>query len=299
MAHDQLFKEFLREFFQDFLELFYPDAASRLDFRTLKFLDKELFTDFPEGSMREADVVAQIQTHEGEPELILVHIEVQSRPEKDFEQRMFQYFALLWLRYQIPIYPVAVFLRGGEKGLTEDRYRVTLFGREQLRFRYESVGLGQLDAQEYVKKRNPVAASLAALMRRPKTDDNLTLRALMVQHVAESDLDDARKFLLVNIIESYFELAANEEEDFHRLLLKAEYREAQKMELTWADKMKEEGRLAGKRETLLQLLSKKFGPLPEEATTRVNTLESIDELDAYLDRVLTASSLEEMGLNGR
>jgi predicted transposase YdaD len=119
-----------------------------------------------------------------------------------------------------------------------------------------------------------------------------------VQHVAEGDLDDARKFLLVNLIETYFELAAFEEDDFHRLLSKAEYREAQKMELTWADRMKEEGRLAGKRETLLQQLTKKFGSLPEEATTRVNTLESIDELNVYLDRVLTASSLEEMGLTG-
>ena len=34
-----------------------PDVAARLDFTTLEFLDKELFTDFPEGSVREADVV--------------------------------------------------------------------------------------------------------------------------------------------------------------------------------------------------------------------------------------------------
>ena len=40
MGHDQLFKEFLREFFQDFLELFYPETAARLDFETLRFLDK-------------------------------------------------------------------------------------------------------------------------------------------------------------------------------------------------------------------------------------------------------------------
>ena len=65
MGHDQLFKRFFSEFLQDFLELFYPEVAARLDFTTLELLDKELFTDFPEGSVREADVVARVQTREG------------------------------------------------------------------------------------------------------------------------------------------------------------------------------------------------------------------------------------------
>ena len=73
MGHDQLFKRFFHEFLQDFLELFYPDVAARLNFTTLEFLDTELFTDFPGGSVREADVVARVQTREGVPEAILVH----------------------------------------------------------------------------------------------------------------------------------------------------------------------------------------------------------------------------------
>ena len=249
--------------------------------------------------------MAQIHTHEGTPELILVHIEVQLRPEPDFAQRMFQYYVLLWLRYRVPILPVAVTIRGG-KSLTEEQYRVALFGREQLRFRYQTVALAQLDAEEYVDKRNPVAAALAALMRRRDVEDRLTLRALMLQHVAESKLDEAQEFLLKNLIETYFKLAAEEKERFSRLLMKSEYREAQEMELTWADEMMEKGRkeglktglLVGKREALKHQLVKKFGPLPQETVSRLDALESLDELDAYLDRVLTAGSLEEMGLDG-
>jgi hypothetical protein len=41
MPQDQLFKELLQEFFRDFLELFYPAVASRLDFERVTFLDKE------------------------------------------------------------------------------------------------------------------------------------------------------------------------------------------------------------------------------------------------------------------
>ena len=74
MGHDQFFKDFFRTFFRDFLDLFYPDIAARLDFGSLRFLEKELFTDFPEGSLREADVVAELETRDGAKELVLVHI---------------------------------------------------------------------------------------------------------------------------------------------------------------------------------------------------------------------------------
>ncbi len=105
MGHDQRFKEFLQLFLRDFLKLFYPEVEERLDFETLELIDKELFTDFPEGSPREADVVAKLRNREGSPEIVLIHVEIQSRPERDFEVRMFGYYAMLWLRYQLPYSP--------------------------------------------------------------------------------------------------------------------------------------------------------------------------------------------------
>ncbi|HXV64454.1 MAG TPA: DUF4351 domain-containing protein, partial [Vicinamibacteria bacterium] len=59
---------------------------------------------------------------------------------------------------------------------------------------------------------------------------------------------------------------------------------------------REEGLREGKRKTLAQLLTAKFGSLPPETISRIEGLESVDELDRYLERVLTAGSIEEMGL---
>jgi hypothetical protein len=302
MGHDQLFKRFFHEFLRDFLELFYPDVAARLNFTTLEFLDKELFTDFPEGSVREADVVARVTTHEGKPELILVHLEIQFRPEHDFPFRMFQYYGLLRFKYGVPVFPVAVYLQGGE-GLAEEEYREALFGREFLRFRYQTVALARLEAEKYAGEGSPVAAALAALMDRKNAGDRLTLRLLMEQHVAKEKLGDAREYLLLDLIRTYFELEPDEEDSFHRLLLRPEYREVYEMELTWSEKMMEKWRLVGliegKRETLKHQLTKKFGTIPEKTMARIEALDSLEELDTYLDRVLTAESLEAMGLDGR
>ncbi len=69
MGHDQRFKEFLQTFLQEFLKLFFPAVARRIDFRNIEFLDKEVFTDREAGSSRRADIVAKLTTHDGQPEL--------------------------------------------------------------------------------------------------------------------------------------------------------------------------------------------------------------------------------------
>ena len=134
MPQDQLFKELLRAFFREFLELFYPEVAARLDFARTTFLDKETFTDLPEGSRREMDLVAQVYTLDGEPEIILVHVEVQTQRRGEFPYRMWEYYALLRLRHKMPVFPVVVYLAPGAGGLVEETYTEALFGRNVLTF---------------------------------------------------------------------------------------------------------------------------------------------------------------------
>ena len=110
MGQDQLFKTILKGLLQDFLELFFPEAAARLDFENLRFVDKEVFANVPEGEVRQADIVAQLETRDGEPELVLVHVEVQAEPKGDFPRRMFEYYALLRLQYGLPVFPIALYL---------------------------------------------------------------------------------------------------------------------------------------------------------------------------------------------
>ena len=290
LGHDQLFKRVLEKFLKEFLELFFPAVARRPDFGTVTFLDKELPLDFPKGTTREVDVAARLETHEGEPEVVLVHVEVQWRPERDFPRRMFEYSTLLWLRERVPIFPIVLYLQGG-KGLTDEEYQQSLFGREVFRFRYASVGLARLRAEEYVGT-EPLGVALAALMTRTRYPDPPLLRLKMLRRVMKSGLDEARKFLLVNIIETYFELSDEEQRRFERLLSRKEYRTVREVKETWSDRMRAEG----KRETLLRLLASRFGPLSPETIAKVNAVPSAEEVDAYAERVVSAASLEDVGL---
>ena len=122
----------------------------------------------------------------------------------------------------------------------------------------------------------------------------------MLRRVAESGLDEATLYLLVNVIETYFPLTGEALERYERLVSRKEYRTVEEVELTWADRIHERGREAGvmegKRDALLKFLTAKFGPLPEETISRVQDIVSGAELDTYLAQAATSPSLDEVGL---
>ena len=61
----------------------------------------------------------------------------------------------------------------------------------------------------------------------------------------------------------------------------------------------EDGIQQGKRLLLIQLLATKFGELPQSVTEQIHGMTADEELDQLGARLLTANSLEEMGLNGK
>ncbi len=72
------------------------------------------------------------------------------------------------------------------------------------------------------------------------------------------------------------------------------------MAMTWSETQKamgrEEGRKEGMEQLLLLQLGRRFGPLPETVRRQVETINSLDRLTELAERVLSAHSLEEMGL---
>ena len=89
--------------------------------------------------------------------------------------------------------------------------------------------------------------------------------------------------------------------------LLAESQEGNRAMMTWAEKFEaqavERGRqeglqegLRGMREMLLRLLERRFSPLPGGVPQRVSAIDSTEELTRLAEKVLSARSLEELGL---
>jgi predicted transposase YdaD len=295
--HDRLFKEFLHRFLPDFLKLFFPEEAARLNFATLKFLDKELVINLPSQELRITDTVAELQTWQGEPETIIIHVEVEGREKRTLPQRMSEYYALLRILRRKAVLPIALILLPKAGGLAWKTYTEELFGHEVLRFQYGQVGIRDLSSPTYLARHEPVAAALAALMKaNRKRLAEVKLAALRV--VVESKLSDGDKLFLVTLINTYLptsELPAAREEIMQNLA---------EIEMSWGDKLREEGReegelkgeLKGKCEVLLRLLAFKFGALPDAFVGRIKAITEGAQLDALIEQALSAASLADIKL---
>ncbi len=291
MAHDQLFKELLRAFLPEFMLLFYPDVAARLNWVEATFPNVELFTDVPEGSVRRADTIAIVPTFDGEPELVLIHVETQAVRRGEVRFRMFEYYMLLRLRYKLRVFPIVLYIVPGTGGITYETYVESLFEKDILTFEYAAVGLPELKAEDYIESDNPLAPALSALMQ-PLSLGRAAQKLVSLQQVISSGVDEARQVLLTNLIETYLTLNTDEESEYESLVSQSEESEVAEM----VDLFEERVMVKKARNVLLKQMRVKFGELPEQAEIKVRSITNEELLDTLLERFVTAETLADMKL---
>jgi predicted transposase YdaD len=283
MDHDRLFKELLTTFFVEFVDLFFSELAAYLDADSITFLDKEVFTDVTQGERHEADVVVQA-TFRDQPLCFLIHVEAQARPEAKFPRRMFRYFARLHEKYDLPVYPIAVFSYDEPQRAEPDTYGIAFPDLDTLSFRFRVVQLNQLDWRGFVDRTNPIAAALMAKMRMEPTD-RPRVKLACLRMLAKLQLDPARRELISGFVDSYLRLTIEETSEFEAELAAIEPREKEDvMEIvtSWM----EEGLQKGQRVLVLRQLRKRLGGLDEATEARIEAMstEQLEELgEALLD----------------
>ncbi len=296
--HDKIFKQLLHAFLDDFLRLAVPETYGRLDLSSPEFLDKELFERGPRGRRQELDLLVRVRTLNGRP--LMVHVEVEARASPGMEKRLWRYRNQLLARYDTPVLTILINLRRGRPGVCLKSWENDL-GQEFPGFRYVAFGLAGCRAAEYLDRPEPLAWAFASLMD-PGSLSRAELKMACLRRIAglrgRSD-----SFLLVNCVENYLQLTDEEAVELKALSARKENREVQAMALTWSEKLEAKGKAEGEakgregvREILLFLLAERFGPLPDGARRQVEEISSLQRLTQLAKRVLTAHSLEEMGL---
>ncbi len=289
--HDKIFKQLLHAFLADFLRLVIPDTLDRLDLSSPEFLDKELFSGGPRGRRRELDLLVRVRTVHGRP--LLIHVEIEARAKPGMEERLWRYLNQIQARYDTPVLTIVIYLTRGRPGVCL-KARQSDLGPDFSGFRYVSFGLAGCQAAEYLARPEPLAWALAALMD-PGSWSKVELKMACLRRIygLKRGIDP---YLLVNCVENYLHLTGQAAQDFETLRHRKENREIQAMAMTWSETLEAKGRGEGVREILLLQLSERFGPLPEGSRRQVEEISSFNRLTQLAKRVLTAHSLEEMGL---
>ncbi len=282
--HDRLFKELLTTFFVEFIELFFPDVAEYLDADSLEFIDKEIFTDITQGERREADLLAKCH-FQGREAFFLIHLEHQSKREKDFAKRMFFYFARLTEKFALPVYPIALFSYDKPRTAEKSQYLVNFPDRKVVEFNFAVIQLNRLNWRDYLTSNNAVASALMAKMG-IKTEDRVTAKKECLRMIARLKLDPARTHLLGGFVDSYLKLLAAERKKLEAEMQKLPTTEREEiMEITtsWEEEGLKKG-LQREIDFILRLVKKRFGSLRQSAEKNIRALpvEKVEELGEAL-----------------
>jgi predicted transposase YdaD len=300
MDHDQLFKLLLITFFKAFVQGFLPDLAPYLDLTSVEFLDKEIFTDLASSQRHVVDLIVKVRFRNGNRAFFLIHIENQAWPSKDFPRRMFRYFARLYEKHGLPVYPVAIFSYDRPLRAEPNFHRLDFPDLQVLDFRFRTIQLNRLNWRDFLRKPNPVAAALMTRMHIAEKD-RPRVKFECMRMLAKLKLDPARSTLIGAFMTNYLTLTSRQTAVYNRMVETVAPEERKVvMQLTneWIEqgikqgitKGREEGRQEGLQEgaraLILHLLRKRLGRLPAKLARQVEGLDDDAVLalrDAFLD----------------
>lgn len=307
-----------------------PDLHDRIDWaRGAVFMDKELAKIAPESAtgVQIVDKLVRVSLKDGGEEWLLIHVEVQSTPQSNFEERIFAYFVAIWLRYRRRVVSIAI-LADDNPNWRPSRYE-QVTGRCRVSFEFPTLKLIDLDEQELINAGDSASLILAAFLRAMRTRGDADLRyqarvelmtLVLERGYNEDEARDILRFLegamkLPADLEDLYEkmldeyrskssgavlLSSIERKAIQRGLLRGYRRGRRRGEQIGLKtgqeeghkKGLEEGRTEGLQQAIIANLRELYGSAPDEIVNALHQVKQSETLQELLTYSLRAGSLQ-------
>jgi hypothetical protein len=237
-------------------------------------------------------------------------VEIETDFRYDMDLRLWQYYMMLRLRHKLPVLPILVNLRGGRAGVHRGTLRESFEEKTIAVFHYRVLGVSGCRAEEWLARPEPIAWAFAALMR-PGSWSRAKLKLECLRRIATSDVVGLRKQVLVDWVETYVQLTAQDAAELQRLLDLEGNEEIKTMELTWLGQAEARGKQEGIAEgaetatrkavgrmqrVVLRQLEQRFGAVPTKMRRKIEAIDSLEPLADLAERVLLVDAVGELGL---
>jgi len=125
-----------------------------------------------------------------------------------------------------------------------------------------------------------------------------------LRRIATSNVTEFRKRVLVNWVETYVQLTAQDALELQRLLDLEGNKEIKTMELTWLGKAEARGvetatrqAVERMRRVVLRLMTQRFGAVSAKVRRKIEAIDSVEPLADLAERVLVVSSIDDLELH--
>lgn len=297
---DTPWKEILDHHLKDFLMLCCPDIAADIDWKKgYESLDHELHAiarDHQEGN-RLVDKLVKVWRKNGLETWVLLHIELQGKPERRFEERLYIYHYRLFDKYKKPIVTIAILTDDNSKWRPTAYYQ-SLWGC-QLELQFRTVKLLDYKTQhEILEKSNNIFATiilacLVAMETKKNVQTRFQQKLAFTRRLYERGFNKKQISNLYKFIDFVMALPKDLELKYHQVLVEME-EEKRMSYVTTAERIGiEKGKHQGRGVFLYQLLQQKFGSLTSAYLEKIEAADA-DTLLIWGARLLSANNLDEI-----
>ncbi|BAY17575.1 hypothetical protein NIES21_34150 [Anabaenopsis circularis NIES-21] len=306
--NDSPWKEILEAYFPQAMQFFFPQTAALINWeRPHEFLDKEFQQISREAELgrRYADKLVKVWQIDGEEIWLLIHVEIQAKPEDNFAERMFSYNLRIFDKFAKPAISLAI-LCDADSTWRPNQYSFN-YPDCSLVFKLGTVKL--LDYQtrwaELEASDNPFATVVMAHLKTQQTSKQpgelknwkfSLIRRLYEQGLEERDIRNLYRFIdWVMILPKALE--AEFWQDFKLFEQELTMPYITTGERIGYERGKEEGKQEGKQEQtqalVLRQLQRRVGNLPDEVSQQVKNL-SLEQLEALSEALLDFSAIADL-----
>ncbi len=308
-VYDETWKEAMNQWFEPFVAFFFPYIHRDIDWsRGWESLDKELqqVQRDAEFGVKRVDKLVKVWRRGGQETWLLIHIELQSQREADFERRMFVYHYRIFDLYNLPVVSLAV-LGDDDRHWLPDSFAYDAWGCE-LRFRFPIVKLLTLAGlgQTLETSSHPIAALVQAhLATLEQPNDDLSLfdrERRIIRSLYERGMPKKTVLELIRLIHWMIALPKPLATQF----IQEHFQWEEEQKMPYVDEFEEvarqlgeaKGKAEGLREGLLEAielgLKLRFGVEGLQCLPVVRQLADIDALRRIKQAIETAATPDDI-----
>ena len=303
--YDSPWKEILEAYFESFMTFFFPQAHAEIDWsQDYEFLDKELAQVVRDAELgqRRVDKLVRVALRNGQTGLVLIHVEIQSQWEADFDERMYVYNYRLFDRYRRPVASLAV-LGDDRSNWRPDRYGYELLGcRVGLRFPVVKLLDYRADWAALEANDNPFAtvvmAHLKALETRSDDQGRYGWKLALIKRLYGRNYTRQDVLELFRFIDWMMILPEELETQFTETVVQLEgekqMRYVTSVERYFMKKAHQEGMQEGLLEGIALGLRLKFGEDGLALLPEIQEIQEVKTLETILKNLETSDELESL-----
>jgi Domain of unknown function (DUF4351) len=293
---DSPWKEVLRQYFPEAITFFFPATANLIDWgRPIEFLDKEFQQISPDAEIgrRYADQLVKVWSLEGQEVFLLLHLEVQAKPEDIFAERLFIYNIRIFELYHHPAISLAI-LCDSNPDWRPDTYQFN-YPDTQLNFKFTAVKLLDYQAQwaTLEQSRSPFATVVMAHLKAQETkrnpDSRKQWKLWLVRRLYEGGNRHQDIVNLFKFIDWIVVLPEGLKASFWSEL--RTYEEERRM--PYITSVEEIGFERGERSLIRRQLVRRVGELPQPIQTQVEAL-SLEQVETLGEALLDFTNMTDL-----